>query len=336
MAHARSAPVVVNVADLLKQLQSATSQTRPPQNVVISGQGPVVTQHNSVMLRGASSSTPSQNVLGDVSYSYKVKIINPTKKSDVIVRHLNNYTSKFDSVVALRLKLMEAFSDQVPNTVDFSVGYYEGSQQSKVWLVTPEDLQKMYDSIKRGHITLWCDQRVTESDTTGRKRKRESESTLREEKEEEVDRVYTELVNKHGKSEYSIPLLRLWARAIATDHHDDYDDPPDWPQFKSQATSAPKKKRQDSLSDALTGAAKVFAEAFSGNKHGAPSSSSVPQLSQSQASSTCISPTKTVDLRMKNYEQLRYLQQLYEDGILCEKEYTEQKTNILGFLRNLK
>ena len=52
--------------------------------MVISGQGPVVTQHNSVILGGASSSTPSQNVLGDVNYSYKVKIINPTKKSDVI------------------------------------------------------------------------------------------------------------------------------------------------------------------------------------------------------------------------------------------------------------
>ena len=70
MAHARSAqtPVVVNVADLLKQLQSATFQTLPPQNVVVSGQGPVVTQHNSVMLGGASSSSPSQNALGDVSY----------------------------------------------------------------------------------------------------------------------------------------------------------------------------------------------------------------------------------------------------------------------------
>ena len=31
--------------------------------------------------------------------------------------------------------------------------------------------------------------------------------TMREEKEEEVERVYTELVEKHGKSEYSIPLL---------------------------------------------------------------------------------------------------------------------------------
>ena len=54
--------------------------------------------------------------------------------------------------------------------------------------------------------------------------------------------MYTELVEKHGKSEYSIPLLRLWARAIATDHHDNYDEPPDWPQFKSQATVGPKKK----------------------------------------------------------------------------------------------
>ena len=222
-------PLVVNVADLLKQIQSASSQNRLPQNVVIGGQGPVVTQHNSVLLGGTSSSksaTPPTTSQESVNYNYKVKIINPAKKSDVIVRHLNNFTGKFDTVMALRLQLIEAFSDQVPNTVDFSVGYYEGSQQSKVWLVTADDLKKMYESIKRGHITLWCDQKTSESEHASRKRKRESESTAREEKEEEVERVYTELVGKHGKSEYSIPLLRLWARAIATDHHDNYDEPP--------------------------------------------------------------------------------------------------------------
>jgi hypothetical protein len=53
--------------------------------------------------------------------------------------------------------------------------------------------------------------------------------------------VYTELVEKQGKSEYSIPLLRLWARAIATNHHDDNDEPPDWPQFKPQGAGAPKR-----------------------------------------------------------------------------------------------
>ena len=41
---------------------------------------------------------------------------------------------------------------------------------------------------------------------------------LGEEKEEEVERVYTELVGKYEKSKYSMPLLQLWARAIATDH----------------------------------------------------------------------------------------------------------------------
>ena len=38
---------------------------------------------------------------------------------------------------------------------------------------------------------------------------------------------------------------------------------------------------------------------------------------------------------MKNFEQLRYLQQLYEDNILNETEYLEQKNNILAVLRNI-
>ena len=48
-----------------------------------------------------------------------------------------------------------------------------------------------------------------------------------------------------------------------------------------------------------------------------------------------VSPGKVVDLWMKNYEQLRYLQQLYEDGILDQKEYMEQKQDILKFLEKL-
>ena len=107
--------VVVNVADFLKQIQN-----RPPaQNVVIGGQGPA-TQHNSVSLLGGAS-TPVTTSQGSINYSYKVQIINPAKKSDVMVRHMNNFTGKFDPVMALRLKLIEAFSDHVPNTVDFSV-----------------------------------------------------------------------------------------------------------------------------------------------------------------------------------------------------------------------
>ena len=59
---------------------------------------------------------------------------------------------------------------------------------------------------------------------------------------------------------------------------------------------------------------------------------------ESQASGAVgpgVSPGRAVDLRMKNFEQLRYLQQLYDDNILDKKEYVEQKASILAALRNL-
>lgn len=57
--------------------------------------------------------------------------------------------------------------------------------------------------------------------------------------------------------------------------------------------------------------------------------------SDNSVGSVGISPKKSVELRMKNYEQLRYLQQLFEDGILSDWEYAEQKQNILDSLRKL-
>lgn len=45
-----------------------------------------------------------------------------------------------------------------------------------------------------------------------------------------------------------------------------------------------------------------------------------------------LSPAMAVDLRMKSYEQLRYL---LKDGILSDAEYLEQKKNILTSLQKL-
>ena len=67
-----------------------------------------------------------------VQHSYKVKIINPQRRSEVIVRQLHHFKSQFDSVVAIRVKLAEEFKEQVPNTLDFSVVYFKGQQHSKV------------------------------------------------------------------------------------------------------------------------------------------------------------------------------------------------------------
>ena len=51
--------------------------------------------------------------------------------------------------------------------------------------------------------------------------------------------------------------------------------------------------------------------------------------------SSAISPSKTVELRLKHFEQLRYLQSLLEDGVLTNEEFAEQKKNILSSLRKL-
>ena len=69
-------------------------------------------------------------------YSYKVKIINPHKKSEIIVRQLNKFSSKFDTPLDVRLKLISECGEHVPNTADFNVGFYDGGQQAKVWIVT--------------------------------------------------------------------------------------------------------------------------------------------------------------------------------------------------------
>ena len=45
-----------------------------------------------------------------------------------------------------------------------------------------------------------------------------------------------------------------------------------------------------------------------------------------------LSPSKTVEVRLKNLEQLKLIQQLFEDSILTKDEYLEQKAIILSSL----
>ena len=78
---------------------------------------------------------------------------------------------------------------------------------------------------------------------------------------------------------------------------------------------------RESFSDAISGAAVTFASALKGREKGQEQPTSVVRSGTS--------PGRSVELRMKNYEQLRYLQQLYDDGILTGEEYQEQKQLII-------
>ena len=106
-------------------------------------------------------------------YSYKVRIINKNKKSDVKLRMIHQKTSKFESVVELRHYLATEFEDLLSEDETFDVGFMEGSQQAKVWLESTEDLSRMYSTYPNGgNITFWCHSSVLDtSPALGTKRK---------------------------------------------------------------------------------------------------------------------------------------------------------------------
>jgi hypothetical protein len=73
--------------------------------------------------------------------------------------------------------------------------------------------------------------------------------------------------------------------------------------------STPKRPQQESISCARS-AAIVFAKALGETPKGDGESRSTLSCTP-----TGVSPGKAIELRMKNYEQLRYIQQLFDDGI---------------------
>ena len=118
----------------------------------------------SIVLANSRSQSIAQQVQQSASpqqqpepvYSYKVKIINPHKKSEIIVRQLNKFSSKFDTPLDVRLKLISECGEHVPNTVDFNVGFYDGGQQAKMWIVTAAIFRQCIPRIQVV-VTLLCD-----------------------------------------------------------------------------------------------------------------------------------------------------------------------------------
>jgi len=186
----------------------------------------------------------------------------------------------------------------------------------------------MYQCYKEGgEISLWCDSRQLsseQSETSVRKRKQDHPTpTPRQEKEEQVDIIYRDLKEKHP-NRYENPKLRLWARMIVGGLHESTDEPQAVLTFHCEL-----KRRKDSLSGVLTDAAGVLVKYMEKKDSG-----DLPNQTQ-VTSRLGVSLGKAVNLRMKNLQQLHYLQMLYEENILSYKELAEQKQIVLKSLRKL-
>ena len=228
---------------------------------------------------------------------------------------MHHLKSKVRSVIQLKASIIEEFEGDVPTTLDFDLGWFEGN--TKRWLVVSEDLAMMYSKCTSTEISLWCD--VSET----KKRKRGESSVSQRDEGETVDIIFQNLSKQH--KDYTKPQLKLWARMIHCGSHDNYEEPPDVPLITG---IVPKRQKKNPLSDAFTDAARAVSQAFS------PDRTELPARSSSSLQ-VGISPGKAVDLRRKNFEQLRYAQNLYDDKVLSLAEYTEQKETILDALKKL-
>lgn len=229
-------------------------------------------------------------------------------KKKAITKQLYHLRSKFRSVDDMREKIMHELKEEIVG----DIGYYEGRQSTKRWLLDDEDIHQMYSKHMHsgGEIYLWLDTNVYEGDEQPVKKKKKEEGTgsRRQEKEANVEKTCEELYNKH-KDGYTKPQLRLWARMIVNDLHESYSDPPNVPMITGLVQ---KPKKKDTVSTPTT----------------RPPEMAVPH-------SNTLSPGRCADLRMKNFEQLRYIQQLHKDSILTEAEFANQKKKILEALSNL-
>ena len=96
--------------------------------------------------------------------------------------------------------------------------------------------------------------------------------------------IFQKLKTTHGSAYYG-PQLRLWARMVASNIHDDMEQPPKLLMITGGI------QRHTTLTEAVMSAATVIAKVFS----------TTPESNCS--SSIASSPRKTADVRMKNLEQ---------------------------------
>jgi hypothetical protein len=279
------------------------------------------------------SESDSENYSG--RYNYLVKIINPKKKSDFVVRMWHGVSEAFKNPSSLKEKLREAFPHDVPSATDFQVGYLEGN--TKRWIVEERDLGAMYESFDDGSkITLWCDGLCEGGDTgksdgesASKKRKTDSQSAPSLSNAPEDDEVFKRLKAKHP--DMGNPKLRLWAKLISRGRYDDYDNIPPIPLL--QDDSAGKKGKKNNLSDALVDAATAFAKVFQSPHVG---SVTPEKTTASTPVSSKLSPMKYAQLRRSSLEDLKTLKSLYEDNVISENEFADEKQRILNTLKSLQ
>ena len=158
---------------------------------------------------------------------YSVKLIDSKRKSKWTTRVWHDADEEFESPTVLKARLAESFPEEMPNDLNFQVGYFQGKSGGKRWIIESRDLERMYSCFKEGaEIHLWCEGTIELDDPEpAKKRSKTNTSTRRELFEDELDDIYEQLKDRHQEN-FTGPQLRLWARMLRSGRYSDYDHPP--------------------------------------------------------------------------------------------------------------
>lgn len=247
-------------------------------------------------------------------YTYSVKVVNPTKKSDYNVRKLQT-TDRFTSVDEIKEKLTAELLFNVKQVGYIRPGH--GMKGKQLELVSDDDLEDMYMCFKKRDVLLWCYSEKAGTDqpsTSGTQRKHpitiddsdeppKPKRNACSKKLSEVEDIVKKLQEKHD-SAFSTEKLNAWAHMIHVGKHSSYDSPPDLPYFRGKA------KSKDSVSK-----------------------SAVQETSGATCTSVSVleaSPGKRINMRSELLQQLEKWHTLFDRGGITKEQYDDLQEAILG------
>ena len=121
--------------------------------------------------------------------------------------------------------------------------------------------------------------------------------------------------------------LILWAKLVQSGHHDDFDNPPNIPLITRKATGKKTAKEGQGVTGLIAEAATTIVKTCN------PPSS--PVQSNDCSSGKGISPLKAVSIHRSYLEDLKKAKELYEDGVLTQEGFKDEKERIIQMLRGL-
>ena len=177
-------------------------------------------------------------------YTYTVKIMNASKKSDYTILKFSKQ-GQMETISDLKSELLARFTDRLSG--DIEVGYIQpghGLRGKQEWLC-----YEMYDLHPRKmSILLWCFKKTSSDGSASRKRPRSGSSSQasnaqkisrsstnyeshQRDKVAETNETLAKLEEKHG-DKYSSEQLHTWANLIQLKRHSSLDTPPDYSFFR--------------------------------------------------------------------------------------------------------